>query len=164
MPKKRLGAEQIVTKLRQVEALRSQGKSVAAAFKEVGPLPHLYLPPSSLLIRLHPHTDKVPGQREQRFTQSLTKLVPRGQPLPNEKRPGSKAEEDHRHRNALLPTHAQATFLLGMTQTSIGVMSPMIVAILSGVAQAMPKESPRGQRRKPCLGAGARWLPECAAE
>ena len=36
MPKKRLGAEQIVTKLRQVEALRSQGKSVAAAFKEVG--------------------------------------------------------------------------------------------------------------------------------
>ena len=36
MPKKRLGAEQIVTKLRQVEALQSQGKSVAAACKEAG--------------------------------------------------------------------------------------------------------------------------------
>ena len=36
MPKKRLGAEQIVTKLRQVEVLQSQGKSVAAACKDVG--------------------------------------------------------------------------------------------------------------------------------
>jgi transposase-like protein len=36
MPKKRLGAEQIVTKQRQVEVLQSQGKSVAAACKEVG--------------------------------------------------------------------------------------------------------------------------------
>jgi putative transposase len=36
MPKKRLGAEQIVTKLRQVEVLQSQGKSVSAACKEVG--------------------------------------------------------------------------------------------------------------------------------
>ncbi len=36
MPKKRLGAEQIVTKLRQVEVLQSQGKSVAAACKEDG--------------------------------------------------------------------------------------------------------------------------------
>jgi putative transposase len=34
IPKKRLGAEQIVTKLRQVEVLQSQGKSVAAACKE----------------------------------------------------------------------------------------------------------------------------------
>ena len=34
MPKRRLGAEQIVTKLRQVEVLQSQGKSVAAACKE----------------------------------------------------------------------------------------------------------------------------------
>jgi hypothetical protein len=33
---KKLGAQQIVTKLRQVEVLQSQGKSVAAAFKEVG--------------------------------------------------------------------------------------------------------------------------------
>ena len=33
MPKKRLGAEQIVTKLRQVEVLQSQGKSIAAATK-----------------------------------------------------------------------------------------------------------------------------------
>jgi hypothetical protein len=30
MPHKSLGVEQIVTKLRQVEALQSQGKSVAA--------------------------------------------------------------------------------------------------------------------------------------
>ena len=36
MPTKRLGAEQIVTKLRQVEVLQSQGKSVAAACKETG--------------------------------------------------------------------------------------------------------------------------------
>ena len=36
MPKKRLGAEQIVTKLRQVEVLQSQGKSVAAACEEAG--------------------------------------------------------------------------------------------------------------------------------
>ena len=36
MPKKRLGAEQIVTKLRQVELMQSQGKSVAAACKEAG--------------------------------------------------------------------------------------------------------------------------------
>lgn len=36
MPKKRLGAEQIVTKLRQIEVLQSQGKGVAAACKEVG--------------------------------------------------------------------------------------------------------------------------------
>lgn len=36
MPKKRLGAEQIVTKLRQIEILQSQGKSVSASCKEVG--------------------------------------------------------------------------------------------------------------------------------
>jgi len=36
MPKKRLVAEQIVTKLRQVEVLQRQGKSIAAACKEVG--------------------------------------------------------------------------------------------------------------------------------
>lgn len=36
MPKKRLGAEQIVTKLRQVEVLQSQGKSIATACKEAG--------------------------------------------------------------------------------------------------------------------------------
>ena len=36
MPKMRLGAEQIVTNLRQVGFLRGQGKSVAAACKEVG--------------------------------------------------------------------------------------------------------------------------------
>ena len=36
MPIKRSGAEQIFTKLRQVEVLQSQGKSVAAACKEAG--------------------------------------------------------------------------------------------------------------------------------
>ena len=36
MPKNRLGAEQIVTKLGQFEVLQSQGKSVAAACKEAG--------------------------------------------------------------------------------------------------------------------------------
>ena len=36
MPKKSLGAEQIVTKLRQIEVLQSHGKSVAAACKEAG--------------------------------------------------------------------------------------------------------------------------------
>jgi len=36
MPRKRLGAEQIVTKLRQVEVLQGQGKSVAAACKDLG--------------------------------------------------------------------------------------------------------------------------------
>jgi transposase-like protein len=33
---RRLGAEQIVTKLRQIEVLQGQGKSVAAACREVG--------------------------------------------------------------------------------------------------------------------------------
>jgi putative transposase len=36
VPKKRLGAEQIVTKLRQIEVLQGQGKSLAVACKEVG--------------------------------------------------------------------------------------------------------------------------------
>ena len=36
MPKKILGTEQIVTKLRQVEVLQSQRTSVAAACKEAG--------------------------------------------------------------------------------------------------------------------------------
>ena len=36
MPKKRLGAEQIVTKLRQIEVLQGQGKSLAVVCKEVG--------------------------------------------------------------------------------------------------------------------------------
>ena len=36
MPNKRFGAQQIVTKLRQVGVLQSQGKSVAAACKEAG--------------------------------------------------------------------------------------------------------------------------------
>ena len=36
MPKGRLGAEQIVTKLRQIEVLQGQGKSVSTACKEAG--------------------------------------------------------------------------------------------------------------------------------
>jgi transposase-like protein len=36
MAKGRFGAEQIVMKLRQIEVLQGQGKSVAAACKEVG--------------------------------------------------------------------------------------------------------------------------------
>jgi putative transposase len=36
MARKKLGAEQIVTRLRQIEVLQGQGKSVAAACKEVG--------------------------------------------------------------------------------------------------------------------------------
>ena len=36
MAKKRLGAEQIVTKLRQIEVLQGQGKSLGVACKEVG--------------------------------------------------------------------------------------------------------------------------------
>ena len=36
MGKKRLGAEQIVTKLRQIEVLQGQGKSLSVACKEVG--------------------------------------------------------------------------------------------------------------------------------
>jgi hypothetical protein len=36
MQKKRLGAEQIVTKLRQIKVLQGQGKSLAVACKQVG--------------------------------------------------------------------------------------------------------------------------------
>jgi len=37
MPKgRRLGAEQIVTKLRQIEVMQGQGKSIAVACKEAG--------------------------------------------------------------------------------------------------------------------------------
>jgi putative transposase len=36
MARKKLGAEQIVTRLRQIEVLQGRGKSVAAACKEVG--------------------------------------------------------------------------------------------------------------------------------
>ena len=51
------------------------------------------------------------------------------------RRPGPEAEKHHRDRNALLPAHAQANFLLGMAQTSTGVTRPMMVAMVSGVAQ-----------------------------
>jgi putative transposase len=36
MPRKRLVAEQIVTKLRQIEVMQGQGKSIAVACKEAG--------------------------------------------------------------------------------------------------------------------------------
>ena len=36
MPRKKLAAEQIVTKLRQIEVMQGQGKSIAAACKEAG--------------------------------------------------------------------------------------------------------------------------------
>ena len=36
MARKRLGAEQIVTKLRQIEVLQGQGKTIATACKEAG--------------------------------------------------------------------------------------------------------------------------------
>ena len=36
MARKRLGAEQIVTKLRQIEVLQGQGKTIAMACKEAG--------------------------------------------------------------------------------------------------------------------------------
>ena len=36
MARKRLVAEQIVTKLRQIEVLRAQGKTIAVACKEAG--------------------------------------------------------------------------------------------------------------------------------
>jgi putative transposase len=36
MPRKRLVAEQIVTKLRQIEVMQGQGKSISAACKEAG--------------------------------------------------------------------------------------------------------------------------------
>jgi putative transposase len=36
MPRKRLAAEQIVTKLRQIEVMQGQGTSIAVACKEAG--------------------------------------------------------------------------------------------------------------------------------
>jgi hypothetical protein len=49
MPKKRLGAEQVATMLRQVEVLQSQGKSVAAACKETGLTEQSYYRPRGIL-------------------------------------------------------------------------------------------------------------------
>jgi len=42
MLRKRLGAEQIVTKLRQIEVLQAQGKSLAVACKEAGVVEQSY--------------------------------------------------------------------------------------------------------------------------
>jgi hypothetical protein len=43
----------------------------------------------------------------------VLKLDPEGGPLRHETRPGAKADEHHRNRDALLPARAQANFLLG---------------------------------------------------
>ncbi len=45
MPKgRRLGAEQIVTKLRQIEVLQGQGKNIAASCKEMGTTEQTFYP------------------------------------------------------------------------------------------------------------------------
>jgi hypothetical protein len=43
MARKRLAAEQIVTKLRQIEVLQGQGKTIAMACKEAGTTEQNYL-------------------------------------------------------------------------------------------------------------------------
>ncbi len=43
MPKGRLGAEQVVTKLRQIEVLQGQGENVSAACKEAGTTEQTYI-------------------------------------------------------------------------------------------------------------------------
>jgi putative transposase len=42
MARKRLGAEQIVTKLRQIEVLQGQGKTIAMACKGAGTIEQSY--------------------------------------------------------------------------------------------------------------------------
>ena len=74
---------------------------------------------------------------QHRLSEALPELDPEVGPLRHEECSGAEAEEHHHDRNALLPAHAQATFLLGMAQTSTGVTRPMMVAMVSGVAQAM---------------------------
>ena len=94
--------------------------------------PSLGLPPRSLLLRRHPLRDVAPRQRKQRLAQPWHERDPEGGPLRHQERPGPKVEEHHGNSNALLPAHAQGTFLLGTAQTSTGVMSPMMVAMVSG--------------------------------
>jgi len=117
-------------------AISLTGQNLAPAFLQpLFPLPPpLRLTPCSLLLRRHPLGDIAPRQRQQRLRQPEPELDPEGGPLRHEERPGPKAEEHHRDRNALLPAHAQATFLLGMAQTSTGVLRPMMVAMVSGVS------------------------------
>ena len=57
----------------------------------------------------------------------------------HEECPGSKAKKHHRDRNALLPAHAQANFLLGMAQTSTGVTRPIIVAMVGRSFRELPR-------------------------
>ncbi len=116
-------------------------KSVAPSSSPPLPKPLIPLPPPlspmprSLLFRRHPPGDVAPRQRQQRLDQPLAKLNPERGPLCHEERPGPKAKEHDRNCNTLLPAHAQTNFLLGMAQTSTGVMRPMMVAMVSGVAQ-----------------------------
>ena len=93
--------------------------------------------PGYFLLRRHPLRYVAPRQRKQSPPDPRSKFEPEGGTLRHEQNPGPKAEEHDCDRNALLPTHAQATFLLGMAHTSTGMMRPMIVATGSGVAQAM---------------------------
>ena len=85
------------------------------------PPPPLSLMPRSLLPRRHPCRNVAPYQRQQRLAKPRAELNPEGGPLRHKERSSPKAEEHHRDRNALLPAHAQPTFLLGMPQTSTGV-------------------------------------------
>ncbi len=55
MPKGRLGAEQIVTKLRQIEVLQGQSKSVSAACKEIGTTEQTYYRRRKGTLRLCRH-------------------------------------------------------------------------------------------------------------
>ena len=69
--------------------------------------------------------------RQQRLDEPPRELDPEVGSLRHEKCPGPEAEKHHCNRNALLPAHAQDTFLLGTAQTSTGVTRPMMAAMVS---------------------------------
>ena len=113
MPGKKHTPEEMGAKLRLVEALQSQGKSVAAACKVVRLPPPRGLTPRSLLVWWHPLQDVAPYQRQKRLSQSRSELDPEGRPLRHEECPGPEAKKHDLDRNALLPAHTLVTFLLG---------------------------------------------------
>jgi len=76
MPKKRLGAEQIVTKLRQVEVLQSQGKTVAAACKQAALTEQSYYRYRKEYVGLN--NEQTPLTSVQWQGQALTSKSPRG--------------------------------------------------------------------------------------
>ena len=94
------------------------------------PQPHIPLPPplsltpSSLLLRRHPLRDVAPRQRKQSPPEPEPELDPEGRPLRHEECPGTEAKEHHRERNALLPAHAHATILLGMSEAEAVAVLP----------------------------------------